>query len=364
VSATEPSTSTSASVDFTADCHTFVERLVRRRERRPSVLPDERGSRPGREAFKPCAYGLEVLGRLLRQEARDNAHLLGLLRLIEHIQQHDRTTHLALVRQLVQCAGTLRIGDAGARQQRGEHRGNARELQQLRRVDAADEILDAGRVVRRERLADASAGFQYGWSLAERFAQDVVEVVVGWVLQRQQRDVGRFRRAEEAGGADGFEAHARVLVVRALGQQRQRVGHAVAPVAQHARGLRARARLGRLEHALQQFGIHHVVPLMQPQGLGHVVLVPWVTLVQLRDPRLQCRHHLGGVVLVQLDLRQLAREVLRLLEQIEQRRDGLAVDLRRVHERPAFVRDPIQPAVIVVAIGVADVVLHVADDRV
>ena len=63
-------------------------------------------------------------------------------------------------------------------------------------------------------------------------------------------------------------------------------------------------------------------------------------------------------------LAQLADVVLRLLEQVEQRGDRLAVDLGGLSSGRPSIRDAVDAAVLVVAVGVAQVVLHVADDRV
>jgi hypothetical protein len=67
-------------------------------------------------------------------------------------------------------------------------------------------------------------------------------------------DPHRLRRvlaAEEAGGADGLEADARVLVVRLHLQQRQDVRDPVAPVAKHAGRRGAGVRVGGTEHSLE-----------------------------------------------------------------------------------------------------------------
>ena len=66
----------------------------------------------------------------------------------------------------------------------------------------------------------------------------------------------------------------------------------------------------------------------------------------------------------QLGLDPVAHAVFRLLEQVEQPLDRLAGDLHRLEQRPALVGDPVDAAVGPVAAGVAEVVLHVADDRV
>ena len=51
--------------------------------------------------------------------------------------------HLPLLGQLVQRLVPIGVGDAGPREQRLEHRRDARELQQLGRLERADEVVDA-----------------------------------------------------------------------------------------------------------------------------------------------------------------------------------------------------------------------------
>src|SRR5205807_3780673 len=56
--------------------------------------------------------------------------------------------------------------------------------------------------------------------------------------------------------------------------------------------------------------------------------------------------------------------VFRLLEQVEQLIDRLARDPRGCEKRTAFIGNAVDAAVCAIAVGVAYVVLHVADDRV
>ena len=94
------------------------------------------------------------------------------------------------------------------------------------------------------------------------------------------------------------------------------------------------------------------------------MLVVRVALVECGQPRLERRDHVGTVVFAEFDFRQRPRVVLRHFEKFEQCRDRLAVDLRRLEKRPAFVGDAIDAAMLVIAIRIAQIVLHVADDRV
>src|SRR5207244_3020974 len=68
-----------------------------------------------------------------------------------------------------------------------------------------------------------------------------------------------------------------------------------------------------------------------------------------------------GAAFAQFDFRTRSHVVFRFLEQFKQSIHRLAIDLRRFEQRPAFVSDPIDAAMGVVAVGIANVVLHVSD---
>ena len=89
----------------------------------------------------------------------------------------------------------------------------------------------------------------------------------------------------------------------------QRVRHAVAPVAEHARGRGPGAEVRRGEHALQQLHVDDVVVLVHPERFEHVVLVIRVVLVERGDPLLRCRDDLVAVAAAQLDPGAVANAV-------------------------------------------------------
>ena len=60
--------------------------------------------------------------------------------------------------------------------------------------------------------------------------------------------------------AHGFEAHARAFIARMNLEQCESFRNTIAPVAQHARGRRPGAGVGRAQHALQQIGALSRVP--------------------------------------------------------------------------------------------------------
>ena len=47
---------------------------------------------------------------------------------------------------------------------------------------------------------------------------------------------------------------------------------------------RAGVRFGGSQHALQQIHVHDVLPLMDPEGFHHIVLVRRLGFVEPRDP--------------------------------------------------------------------------------
>ena len=158
-----------------------------------------------------------------------------------------------------------------------QHLLAARGFGEFRIGHALDDRREDLRVLRERR------GFREERQLPERLAIGVVEVVVALPLEAGVGDLegaGHVLSAEEARRAHGLQAHARVLVARGCLQKGEHLRHAVALVAEYARGLRAGAGLGRFQHAAEQRFIHDVVPLLHPQRFQDVVLVSLVGLVE------------------------------------------------------------------------------------
>src|SRR5438046_8332414 len=89
-----------------------------------------------------------------------------------------------------------------------------------------------------------------------------------------------------------------------------------------------------------------------------------VVRVELRHPFFHRGNDFSRAVHAQFDFRAGARVVFRFPEPVEEILDGLAVDAGRLEQRPALVSDPVNAPVRVVAVRVANVVLHMSDELV
>ena len=94
------------------------------------------------------------------------------------------------------------------------------------------------------------------------------------------------------------------------------------------------------------------------------MFVSGVLRVERRCPFFHSGNDVRTVAFTQLDLRQLTRLVFRFLQQLQQRGNRRAVYPGSFRQRPPLIRDSINAAVVVVAIGIAQMMLHVADDRI
>ena len=103
---------------------------------------------------------------------------------------------------------------------------------------------------------------------------------------------------EKARGANGFEAHAGVLICCHGREQRKGVGDAIAPIAQHTGGGGAGVRIRRAQHALEQVDIDNVVPLVDPKRFREVMLIRRVLCIELAHPFFQCGDDFAGIVFV------------------------------------------------------------------
>ncbi len=243
-----------------------------------------------------------------------------------------------------------------------QHRLDIGQAVEVGVLGAGDELGQRGRILGQD------LALEHRLQPLLALGEDVLDVVVGRVLEHVIGDLqgllGPVGRLVEAQRADAVHAHAHVGIVDGGPEQGQGVGHLVLPVAEDAGGGGARARLGRLQHGLEQADVDDAVPLQGPQGLEAVVLVFGIGLVKTGEVLLRRGGDGGARVLGDLDLGALTRAVLPDLENVKQLVQGLAMDAHRLKQRPALVGQLVDAAVAVVAVRVAQVVLHVPDDGV
>ena len=130
----------------------------------------------------------------------------------------------------------------------------------------------------------------------------------------------------------------------------------------HGRG--AGFRLLGLEELGDELGVRLVLRPSGPEGFAEVVLVGRVLLVELGGPGLHGGEHFARGVAAEFATGAVAGAVFGLLEVLEEFGDGSAGDLRGLHQRTLRVGDAVDAAMLAVAVGIACVVLHVADERI
>ena len=86
--------------------------------------------------------------------------------------------------------------------------------------------------------------------------------------------------------------------------------------------------------------------------------------IKLCNPLVRRGKNLVARVFAQLHARTLSNSIHRVLEQIEQLADRLSVHVHMSGQRAALTGHTVNASVLLVAVWVADVVLHVADDDV
>ena len=169
---------------------------------------------------------------------------IGLRRGLDDVEKFHEPAGFAFLRQRVERLHALRVLQIRARQQRHQDAGRARELLQLRSVQRTDEALDAGGIIGGDGLAVVDGLAPILLQLPQRLLQRVVEIVIRRQLERGEGHVGGGGIAIETGGTHCFQTGARRFVLGHLLEERERIRHAIAPVAEHATGGGAGARLG------------------------------------------------------------------------------------------------------------------------
>ena len=161
--------------------------------------------------------------------------------------------------------------------------------------------------------------------------EGVFEVIVLGIEQRLEGDLlrlGNLVAVEEAQSANGFEPHARVLVVDLLAQQLERIADPVAPVAEHAGGGGAGTRLGTGQQLLEKRRVDVVQALVQPECLEHLPPVLRVALVEPVFPFVEGRQDFLLGPLAQLAAGAIAGAVFVRLEEIQAARARVAPAIR------------------------------------
>ena len=126
----------------------------------------------------------------------------------------------------------------------------------------------------------------------------------------------------------------------------------------------AGVQFGGFLHGGEQRGVAHIMLLVNPEGFEQMVSVFFLRGVKLLNPFLRGGDDFGGGAFAELDAGAMTHAIGGMLEVFEQRGDGLTVDGDGFLQFAAFGGHAVDAAVFVVAIWVAYVVLHVADDDV
>ena len=187
------------------------------------------------------------------------------------------------------------------------------------------------------------------------------------VLLRQQHDLGRLRPRDITGRPDGHQPHQGRIVVRRL-PQADRARWEAGPANTRTRGRRPPAPCRRESAARApanprrpRYGFERATRLPADRcgrsRIADPVPIPGSTAGRRRS-RLSCR---GRTVRSAPAARTRSSGAFSRVEQLF---DRLAGDARRSFQRAAGVRHAVHAAVDAIAIGIPQVVLHVADDRV
>ena len=166
-------------------------------------------------------------------------------------------------------------------------------LEELVDAQPAEEEPGAGVAGDGDRLALGDRLPPVGLERLHRLAAGVVEILVGRVLGRDQRDLDGLGDREEAGGPDRFEPDQRIGVGGQLLEQCRAPRGRGRARAEDPGGGGPGVEVGRGEHALEQLDVDDVLVLVHPEGFDQVMLIIGVGLVELRDPGLERRRRPG-----------------------------------------------------------------------
>ncbi|MFN9943269.1 MAG: hypothetical protein ACK56I_27745, partial [bacterium] len=173
-----------------------------------------------------------------------------------------------------------------------------------------------------------------------------------------------LRRGDIRGGPHGLEPHPRAGVRRCLAHEVERFGNAVHDLREHPQARRPRPRVGRSEHGLRERHVHDVEVPQHPQGLETAMLVVGRLRVLGGQPGAHRRHHFRVRPAGKGDPGPVADANRRVGEQRDDVGRRLPADRHGLLDRLVSHHHAIHAAVEAVAIGIAEIVLHVPDDRV
>ena len=198
----------------------------------------------------------------------------------------------------------------------------------------------------------------------ERRIARVGNVAVGGLEIRRGHDGRhRLRRAVETQASHRLGANPRVFVTSLCDQELLRTSDPLPLVGEHPRGRRPGVGRLRLEHILEQALVDGMETLLEPEHLGPQPVGLGIG-GDRGQPRLRGGEHLGLRPRLEVGTGAIAGAPFGRLELLEHFRNRLAGLRFGGQQRLLLVDEPVDAAVLVVAIGVALAVLHMADQRV
>ena len=249
----------------------------------------------------------------------------------QHLAEHHRRSRLG---------GQLVVGERPVEEPSA---GVGREGDQLLRLAGRAEL----------RLEDAG-----------RFLLDVIHVPIGREVARHSEGLDRGRVLQIARRADRLEADARAVVTGAAHDPLEGLWHPIGNSRHDAHRGSPRTGVGAGQDLLEKRQRHLIEVTQRPQPFEPIVLEGRRLRIELCDPGRHRRHDFRLGAAVELELGPVADPVDRIGEELDELGNRAAANRHRLGHRLAIHHHPVDAAVDPVAAGVAEVVLHVTDDRV
>ena len=162
----------------------------------------------------------------------------------------------------------------------------------------------------------------------------------------------------------GLQSDAGARIERSLPRQFERAGHPVDDRGKHPHTGRTSLRLRGREYRFQKRQIDLIKMAKHPQGLKPIVFERGRRGGELGQPGLYSRHHFSFRPTGKFNPGPVPYPVDRIGQQRHQLRHLATGDRHRFRYRFVGHHHPVDPAMDPIAAGIAQVVLHVADDRV